>query len=197
MTLLKRGQKPILAAVLLLLAIFSVIAFQSQNYEFIIYIVVILVLFFIILMTNRKADISNGVLWGLFVWAFLHMAGGMINWGPERIYSKVLLDIFTIGPVTFFRYDHLVHLFGFGVATYLAYEVMRPYLRKPNWIVMSVVFVLIGMGLGVVNELIEFLAVVILQDTGVGGYENTLLDMFSNTLGAIIAVLWINWRRSR
>jgi putative membrane protein len=41
------------------------------------------------------------------------------------------------------------------------------------------------MGLSVVNELIEFAAVVVSPSTGVGGYVNTLLDLLFNTLGAV------------
>jgi hypothetical protein len=44
------------------------------------------------------------------------------------------------------------------------------------------------MGLGAVNEIIEFAAVLGLPDTNVGGYLNTGLDLVFNAIGAIIAM---------
>ena len=55
---------------------------------------------------------------------------------------------------------------------------------------------LIGaMGLGAVNEIIEFSAVLMLPDTNVGGYYNTALDLCFNGLGAVVAVLVIGFAR--
>jgi len=42
----------------------------------------------------------------------------------------------------------------------------------------------------IINEIVEFLAVVNLPETGVGGYHNTVLDMIFNLGGAALAVLW-------
>jgi hypothetical protein len=44
-----------------------------------------------------------------------------------------------------------------------------------------------AMGFGALNELIEFLAVLSVPETGVGGYYNTGLDIVANALGAICA----------
>ena len=45
------------------------------------------------------------------------------------------------------------------------------------------------MGLGAVNEIIEFIAVLSFPDTNVGGYLNTSLDLVFNALGAMVAML--------
>jgi len=37
------------------------------------------------------------------------------------------------------------------------------------------------------------LAVQIVPETGVGGYENTMLDIVFNLLGGILAVTWLAW----
>ena len=50
-----------------------------------------------------------------------------------------------------------------------------------------------GMGLGALNEVIEFTATRF-TDTNVGGYENTGWDLVYNALGAAIAALVIRWR---
>ena len=44
--------------------------------------------------------------------------------------------------------------------------------------------------------MIEFLAVQTFPETGVGGYENTMLDIVFNTLGGILAVTWLTRRRT-
>ncbi len=41
------------------------------------------------------------------------------------------------------------------------------------------------------NEIIEFITTVIVPESGVGGYENTSLDLVSNLLGAIVAMMYI------
>ena len=51
----------------------------------------------------------------------------------------------------------------------------------------GLVVIMAGAGLGALNENIEFLLVVLLPQTGIGGYENTSLDLWSNLVGATVA----------
>jgi hypothetical protein len=48
-----------------------------------------------------------------------------------------------------------------------------------------------SMGLGAVNEIIEFVAVLVFPQTNVGGYANTALDLVFNSFGAIFSVATI------
>ncbi|BBI65284.1 hypothetical protein HSBAA_65900 [Vreelandella sulfidaeris] len=43
-------------------------------------------------------------------------------------------------------------------------------------------------GVGAVNEMIEFIVVLLVPDNGVGGYYNTLLDIVFNFIGATLAI---------
>jgi putative membrane protein len=55
------------------------------------------------------------------------------------------------------------------------------------------------MGLGALNEMIEFSAVLMVPGTNVGGYYNTALDLVSNSIGAVIAIIavaWSEWGRA-
>jgi len=193
---LKKGQLSILVTIVFLVLFFSLLSFKRENYEFLMYLGVIILLVIVFVFTSKKLDLSNCVLWGMVLWAFMHMSGGLIFINGQRLYTIVLLEIFKIGEEVFFRYDHLVHIVGFGVATWLLYELIKNSLNeKTSWKVLSLLLVFGGMGVGALNELIEFFAVVILPETGVGGYENTLLDMVSNTIGAIIAVIIINLKK--
>ena len=56
-----------------------------------------------------------------------------------------------------------------------------------------------GMGLGSLNELIEFAATLTVPETNVGGYINTGWDLVSNCVGALTAVtlIWIHDRYRR
>jgi putative membrane protein len=92
-----------------------------------------------------------------------------------------------------------VHTFGFGVATLIAYHLLRPYLREgiDRWGTLSFLIVLMGAGFGALNEIVEFIAVVVMPETGVGGYENTLLDLVFNLIGGILAVGFLALKRRR
>ena len=51
-----------------------------------------------------------------------------------------------------------------------------------------------GMGLGAMNELIEFAATLLVPETNVGGYVNTGWDLVANFVGAVAAAAVIGWR---
>ena len=86
-----------------------------------------------------------------------------------------------------------MHVVGFGVATLLMYHLLRPLLKKDlcRWTALSIVVVMAGLGVGALNEIIEFLATVLLPETGIGGYVNTSLDLVADFIGAILALLVI------
>jgi hypothetical protein len=47
------------------------------------------------------------------------------------------------------------------------------------------------MGFGALNEVIEFIAVLTIPNTNVGGYVNTGFDLVSNLVGCVIAAALI------
>ena len=77
--------------------------------------------------------------------------------------------------------------------TLLCHHMLRRYLRDNIDRRGTLIFlvVLMGSGLGAVNEMIEFLAVLTFPETGVGGYENTMLDIVFNLFGGVLAVTWL------
>ncbi len=190
--LLKKGQLSILLANFIGLFIFTLLFMSRQNYEFLIYIAVIVFFLLLILLTNKKVNYPNIVLWGLTVWAFLHMSGGGIYIKGKRLYEAILIPL--VGaPYHIFKYDQFVHAVGFGVATLAMYYLLKPLLKKENskWIALSIVIIMAGLGVGALNEILEFIATVITPETGVGGYINTSLDLVFNLVGAILAMIFI------
>ena len=192
--LIKKGQFPILITILVMLMSFSAYYFAIKNYEFIMYIIVILLVFMLIIFTNNKVKYSNTSLWGLTIWGTLHMAGGGIPVKGDVLYKLILI------PITeqIFRYDQFVHIIGFGVATLIMFELLKPKLKPLKYrTAISIVVVMAGLGVGAVNEIIEYMATLFVPETGVGGYDNTLLDLISDLIGAVLALLIIRFKEDK
>ena len=73
---LKEGQWKIFIVNLIYLAIALYVFLGRENYEFVMYVGVIILFLVVILLTNKKVDYPNSVLWGLTAWGILHMIGG-------------------------------------------------------------------------------------------------------------------------
>jgi putative membrane protein len=164
------------------------------NYEFIIYVGVIVFFLCLIRISLRKVDYSLGALVGLTVWSALHLAGGAIPVGDGRLYDVILVRLSQTYPV--FRYDQLVHAWGFGVATLVMYCLLRLALREPleSSVALPVVLVMAGLGVGALNEIVEFVVSALVPESGVGGYVNTSLDLCADLVGAILGLLYVKFR---
>ena len=125
---------------------------------------------------------SGLALGGLTFWAVGHLAGGIIGLDGDR----VLYNAFVGGLV---HYDNIVHFVGFGTAGLVWWEAVRSSVRiDPSHAVgVGVAVWFVGMGIGALNEVIEFVATLVLPDTNVGGYHNTGRDLIANMLGAATA----------
>lgn len=187
---LKKGQLPIFAANATVIAIFIGIFLFKQNFEFLIYVGVLILFMVLILITNKKVSYSNGLLWGLSVWAIAHMAGGGIYIGDTKLYGTMLIPI--VGdPYYILKYDQLIHAYGFGVTTFLMWHLLKPSLQiegKRRWVQLSIILVMAATGAGALNEIIEFTATVFDPGNGVGGYINNAIDLVANLVGASIAM---------
>jgi len=125
---------------------------------------------------------SRLVLVGLCFWAIGHLAGGTIGIGGERTLYNSLLP----GNIHF---DNVVHFVGFGTSGLVWWEATRPWLpAHPNHVIGAGVAVwLAGMGVGALNEMVEYILTLVLEDTNVGGFHNTGRDLIANCLGAGVA----------
>lgn len=187
-----KNYKLLLSINIALIVTFFFIFLSKKNLEFLIYVGVIVFFLLVIWLTKNKINYPPIVLWGLTIWSFLHMTGGGIYIGGKKVYELILLPL--IGePYYILKYDQFVHLFGFGIATLVMFHLIKPYLVKENIgkVALSVVIIMAGLGVGAFNEIIEFIITVIMPNSGVGGYENTALDLVSNFIGAIIAMFYI------
>lgn len=189
--LLKKEQIPILIVNAIALLIFTLLFASRKNYEFLLYIGVIIFFLVVILATNKRVAYPNSVLWGLTAWALLHMSGGGLYIKGVKLYEIILIPLSE--EYNIFRYDQFVHIVGFGVATLVMYQVLKPKLQPDlkRWNAISVVVIMAGLGVGALNEIVEFTATVLVPETGVGGYVNTSLDLVADLIGAVIAMIII------
>jgi hypothetical protein len=195
--LLKRSQIPILIFTLIYLIIFSILFFKRKNYEFIMYVGVILFFFFVILLTNKKINYPNIVLGGLSFWGLLHMSGGGILINGNVLYKFILIPLSSTYEIL--KYDQFVHIVGFGIATLVMYVLLEPKIKKPikKWTSISIIVIMAGLGVGAINEIIEFIAVVIMPETNVGGFMNMSLDLVSDLIGACLAMIYIRIKKGK
>jgi hypothetical protein len=191
---MKREHIVLLVINLMLIVGFGVLFIARQNYEFVIYVGVIIFFMCLVGISIRKVDYTLGTLVGLTVWSALHLAGGGINIGEGRLYDVILVRISETYPI--WRYDQLVHIWGFGASTLVGFSLLSAALNKPvtNHIAVGIVLVMTGLGLGALNEILEFIVSICVAQSGVGGYINTSLDLCADLIGAILGLIYIHLR---
>jgi len=190
---------PVASFTLLYMVAALSLALSRGNLEFILYIVVTLLLIVAVWRVHRSVTLSGATLWGLSIWGLAHMAGGLIqvpaDW-PIDAGSRVLYSLWLIPDRL--KYDQLVHAYGFGLSTWVCWQGLRAAVRRrsgelgPSFGLM-VLAAAAGMGLGALNELLEFIATLLVPETNVGGYINTGWDLAANFIGCVIAAMLIGW----
>lgn len=191
---MKREHLILLVVNLAAIAMCGPLFLSRLNYEFVIYVGVILCVICLVAVTIKKVDYTLGALVGLTVWSFLHLAGGLIAWGDGRIYDVILVHCSNRYPIL--RYDQLVHIWGFAASTLVMHSLLRHPLRTPasNRIALSIALAMAGLGVGALNEILEFVVAAIIPESGVGGYVNTSLDLCADLVGAILGLCYIRIR---
>ncbi len=175
----------------LTLAGFTAVFLLRGNFEFILYAVTLTVLIALVQWSARHYRYNSGILLTFWLWLVLHMCGGFLHFGGVRLYDIQLLPLVD-EPYYILRYDQFVHAFCYVALGGLLKTVIAASLgeRRSTFVVALLTF-LAAMGLGAVNEVIEFAAVAWLGAAeGVGDYYNNALDLVFNALGAIMALGW-------
>lgn len=180
---------------------FSTTAFLAGEGNYSLYVIQMAALIGVVLALYLRCKLSNELLWCLSVWGILHMAGGLIpipdSW-PHEAPLRILYSLWLIPNVL--KYDQIVHTFGFGLTTWLCWEMLRNaiHARYGHCLASSAGVVALcgmaGMGFGAINEMVEFFAFLSVPATNVGNYTNTGWDLVFNAIGTSMAACVIYFR---
>jgi len=172
--------------------LFSALSFSKGNREFIFYSITMLLLLLLGIYVNRQVKLPELTILGLSTLGLLHILGGNVVIRNTRLY-----DTFFVFDI--FRYDNIVHVFGTLLATFVLNTLFFGFSRDTSNIRLGLYYfslVLMALGVGVFNEIVEFLAVLFFNsEEGVGGYLNNAVDLIYNLIGALVAVIFIDTYR--
>ena len=183
----------VIAFTSLYMAIAAIVALTKGNTEFVFYLVAMIVMIALVAVVHRRVQLHPATLWLLTAWGAAHMAGGLMpipeSW-PRGAEGRVLYNLWLIPD--YLKYDQFLHAYGFGVCTWVCWQgiVAATGRTRPTFGLLTIA-VLAAIGLGAMNEVIEFAATLSMPETNVGGYRNTGWDLVSNLVGTLIAGAWI------
>jgi len=186
---LTRSEAAVALFTITYIVVFTVWFLSIGNAEFIVYVVTMICLVGLIGLSARKADYPVAMLWALSIWGLAHMAGGGVPVRGAVLYNLVLIPLVETDAYVILKYDQLVHAYGFGVTAWLLRHLLIRHFPRTAGTATALIYPVIGaMGLGSLNEMIEFTAVLMVPETNVGGYYNTALDLVFNAAGAVMAM---------
>lgn len=162
---------------------------MRSNMEFIAYVAIVLLIGIIIISFFKKKYLKLHELYLLSVWGFLHLMGGLIIFSSgHNLYQLILLDIINKGGgYVILKMDQLIHFYGFGLIAYIMFRVFSNKLKNTSSNLFIGFFaVMVAIGFGALNEVIEFIVVLSTEFNGVGDLFNMGFDLIFNLTGAII-----------
>ncbi len=184
---LSKAERVAVAIVITAMVGFAIFGFATSAHSTVAYLLIVAGAAALI-RQFRHAPIPGPLVIALAIDAAAHLAGGLVNVGDDVLYNA------SIGPwvaalhTHVLQYDHFVHGFGTFLATLTIWTLLAPpgaeTQDRRNLMVMCV---LAGLGIGAINETIEFIATIAHSGAHTGGYDNTGWDLVSNTIGALSA----------
>jgi hypothetical protein len=140
----------------------------------------------------RRAALPGLLAAGLAIAAIAALAGGLINVGQNVLYNA------SIGPYSktlgthFLQYDHLAHGYVSFVVAFACWVMLAaPHAGADHRRELVILAVGAALGVGALNEMVEFLATLAHHGAHAGGYGNTGWDLVCNFIGAGAAGLVI------
>ena len=193
MPLIEKRMRPLAVMVAAYMIVGMYLVLSQWNIEFLYYWVVPVVEIGCVVWLTKHAFVPLWILWGLVLWGLVHMCGGTIMISPDWADPGSSGTLYNLRIAPWLpRYDQVVHACGFGLAAATGWCGIRTIMRPENSSAVAVWFTvwLVGMGVGAMNEVIEFIATQTMTWTNVGGYANTGWDLVSNCIGTAAAATW-------
>ncbi len=163
---------------------------RDLNSEFVIYIGVIAVLLGGVFATLSYTRFPVWMLSAFSFWGLLHVLGGAVVIGDHVLFAHRIYPFLDMGGDFYIlKYDQVVHFYLYGLVAVMTFHLLRQHLAKTGHRrLLALVAILTAVGVSALNEIMEFL-ISLKMENGVGGYDNTMLDIIANLLGAIVAVV--------
>jgi len=177
------------------LALFGTWFFIEGNTEYLWYVGLIYIFGGLGWYYLRNTDVPSGLLLALSFAGFLHMAGRSIWIGDDILYN-VVVGHFLLAPdphAILFKYDQFLHAYGYGIGALVARFLIIRFAPQSPAAGRIATSILAAMGIGAANEIVEFIAATGIENTYVGDYYNTGLDLIANAVGAIVAIGTVEW----
>ncbi|PIN92979.1 hypothetical protein COU61_01065 [Candidatus Pacearchaeota archaeon CG10_big_fil_rev_8_21_14_0_10_35_13] len=186
-------------ACILILAYFAVHYLSTGNYEFMVYIVSIGALTGVLMWSDKYVKYLALGKWGYTIWLLGHMLGGTLKINGTKLYGTIIIN--WLGePFNILRFDQAIHFYLYLVMPILLYSIIKWAVRIKNyentkkWVV-GIIIVLAAIGIGAINEIIEFFITVYYAGSGVGDYYNNSIDLIFNALGAITGTIIVMMKK--
>ncbi len=161
----------------------------NGNYEFLFYIAIMIALLIFLTKFHFKYNFPTWILAGASGWGLMHMLGGSLNIAGDRLYALILIPLFEAGtPVL--RFDQFAHFYFYFFATLILFYIFKDKFKQSQISFYLLIF-LSAIGIGSLNEIAEFLTVLIFPQGGVGDYFNNAWDLVFNTIGSISALIYL------
>jgi hypothetical protein len=129
---------------------------------------------------------------GLSLLGLLHILGGKVYIEGIRLY-----DFYLIPGII--KYDNFVHATASFIFSFMSYALIKPFIDpelKVRPFMLYLIIFLTTMGIGSINEVIEYFAVIYLNvENWVGDYFNNARDLVFNAIGSIVACLYMATRK--
>ena len=158
---------------------------SAGNNEFLLYLVGLSPLLFLAFWAQIHFEFPLWMLWLFSILMALHLAGGSIMVHGDVLYNLVLISIPNWTGLTIWKFDQLVHPYGAASIALISYVLLSRATSLPK-VALFVIAFMVANGAGALNEVIEFMTKISTAHSTVGGYYNTALDLFFNTLGAAL-----------
>jgi hypothetical protein len=154
------------------------IAVDSGSVTYYVPITVVLVGVFALL--HRTVQFRTATLWALAAIAIGNMAGGVLLIDDRPLYEFAL-----VGSL---RYDKVFHAIATGVGAWAALEALEHWSNARRAGLVLAAF-LMASGGGALVETVEYIGSLILENSSIGDYDNNMLDLVANTLGAFVGAV--------
>lgn len=193
---LSRGRLMVLAFTVLYTCVAGFYFSAVGNTEFLGYAAILMVLLIVGGCVLTHQCVPSWLLLMLSLVGLFHLLGAAVQVNGDVLYNYVPFPVENPTGLTFIKVDQIVHTYGTMVAALLMYYFLKRD-TSFHWLGIAVFTVFAAMGIGALNEILEFIAKMTVPDTDVGGYYNTAVDLCMNAFGGILGTVlaFTFWKR--